>query len=134
MVGNFLQERYKIPLLVMLLGLLLLGFDMGTSGLLSSGGFPAILVGILLVVLGGIGILLIKLRDIGWQIPRRIQDYFTKYAIISIISAIIGLLIYLIVTPPSFYEGFYLFYDSGDSSKFLFIFIGNPFFHSSSGI
>ncbi|MFX0026469.1 MAG: hypothetical protein ACFE8M_08625 [Candidatus Hermodarchaeota archaeon] len=111
MTGLFIEEKYKIPLVIILIGALLIGGDIVSLGLLSSGGFPTILVGCLLVILGGIVILFIKKNEIMGEISRRIQDYFTKNAIISIISVLVALVIYLISAPPDLVSAVYRYFN-----------------------
>ena len=111
MAGIFIEEKYKLPFYIILLGTILIGADIVSLGLLSSGGFPTIFVGCLLVILGGIWILYIKKNEIVGEISRRFQDYFTKNAIISIVSVVVALVIYLISAPPNVITGVYWYLD-----------------------
>lgn len=111
MTGLFIEEKYKLPFGIILLGTVLIGADIVSLGLLSSGGFPTIFVGCLLVILGGIWTLYIKKNEIAGEISRRFRDYFTKNAIISIISVSVALIIYLISAPPDIITSVYRYFD-----------------------
>ena len=111
MTGFFIEEQYKLPFGIILLRKVLIGADIGTLGLLSSKGFPTILVGCLLVIVGGIWILFIKKNEIVGEISRRVQDYFTKNAIISIVSVLVALVIYLIFAPPDLVSAVYRYFN-----------------------
>ncbi|MFX0019022.1 MAG: hypothetical protein ACFFAK_15895 [Promethearchaeota archaeon] len=111
MTGLFIEEKYKIPFVIILIGAILIAADIVSLGLLSSEGFPTILVGFLLAILGGIWILFIKKNEIVGEISRRFRDYFRKNAIISIVSAVVALVIYLISTPPDLVSAVYGYFN-----------------------